>query len=56
MIGNFNTPLSVIERYRRSVNQLDLFNIYRTLHPRTINENYTQELQNVHKNRTYTWA
>lgn len=56
MIGDFNMPLSITEKCinRRSVNQFDLFNIYRTLHPRTVNENYTQELQNVHKNRPYT--
>ena len=47
IVGDFNTPLSVIERYSRqkiskdiielnsTINQLDLIDIYKTLHPTT---------------------
>lgn len=36
IVKDFNTLFLAIERYRSSVNQLDLINIYRTLHPRTV--------------------
>lgn len=36
IVKDFNTLFLVIERYRSSVNQLDLINIYRMLHPRTV--------------------
>ena len=37
IVGDFNTPLTPMDRSTNTIDQLDLIDIYRTFHPKTMN-------------------
>ena len=66
LVGNFNTPLSIIDRTRRqkisqdiedlgnTTNHIDLVDIYRTFYPTTAECTFSPSAKNIYQDRPYS--
>ena len=65
IVGAFNTPLTIIDRSTKqkinketqtlneTIDQLDLIDIYRIFHPKTMNFTFLSSAQNILQDRSH---